>query len=156
MPWWKTSCCFPDTPAVSSSGVQTCQFYLAVISHFPWWSRQEISLTLFHLILRFVPALRPTRLLFNSSWLGALIPGITWAWKSFSNRLTSLPLPWLRIITDVETLPVTNRSPSGSTSSKPAQKKISEVCFHRKKPSWKEDAKKAAVCPETLQQADCL
>ena len=70
-----------DNPAVSSSRVQTCPFYLPVVSHFPWWSRQKHGLTLFHLFLHLLPALYPRRLLFNSSWFEVFLQAFMWLWR---------------------------------------------------------------------------
>ena len=96
-------------------GAITCPFYLFTF-----------------LSLHSVPTPPPRHLLFNSSWFWNVIPGISWASESSvscSNRLTTSLLPWLCIITDVKKMPVTSRSHSSSTASKPAPKDAPKIFF---------------------------
>ena len=90
-----------------------------------------------------------------------LIPGTTWALESevsCFNRLTTLLLPWLFILTDVKNDKFWAEIKSASQHSKQHPKCFRNLCFYRTKLSRKShgDAKKYTVCLELLQQAACV
>ena len=119
---------------------------ILVISHFSWWSKEEMVETSAS-FFSFVPALHCRHLLSNESGFRVQFQAFTWALESsisYSHMQITFLLPWLFIITDKQMWKSASYQLNYSSSTAPNQNIkmfvffflfffFLNLCFHRKK-----------------------